>query len=119
MVVRALWMVRSSAVLLDCCRFLPTGAAMFWASLGPNHTPSLAWASTSPLFIHKLSVDAVMSSRFVSLSSFVAWVVRLFSGFPSILKFLWILPFEDVLRLKIFTLSGFPIAWHFDASLSS
>src|SRR5258705_8669568 len=109
--VRALWIARSSAVLLDCCMFRPIGAAVFRGSSGPNHTPSLAWVFASPFLLQDPSVYTTMSSGFVLAASLVAWVLDLLYVLLRILKFSCMSPVEVILGLKNFTLSGFLIAY--------
>ena len=112
-------MASSSAVLLDCSMFRPTGAAVFSGSFGPNHTPSPARASTSPFLLQDPSVYTTMSLGFVLAVSLVAWVLDLLQGLPRILKFSYISPVEVMLELKSLTLLGFPTACLLVASVSS
>src|SRR5260221_12219256 len=117
--VRALWIARSSAVLLDCCMFWPIGAAVFHRSSGPNHTPSPAWAFTSLFLLQDPSVYTTMSLGFVLAASLVAWVLDLLYVLLRILKFSCMSLVKVILGLKNFTLLGFLIVYLLATSVSS
>ena len=86
-VTRAVCMARSSAVVFDWVRFLPTGMARLRGLLGLIQTPIPARASVEPFAVQDPSVNTTMFGGVWVLGSRLAGSMECFKGSVKILKF--------------------------------
>src|SRR5258708_6420559 len=108
--VRALWIARSLPVLFDWVMFLPTGAAVFLGSLGPNQVPIPAQALVSPLRRQEPLVKMVVLRGEWEGRALLAGDRESFFGLTKMQRCSWMSPKDVVDGLKILTFLAGSIA---------